>query len=192
MEERIFVSFRIDDEPFGAMLIQRELSDAFGRETIFRSSDSIKPGDDYVRCITRAIRRCEVMIVVMGRNWLVLDDDGRSRLDDAADWVYREIALAFAHGKRVFPVLLGAARMPRETDLPHTIAQLNRCQYRRLEHRQFGVNMALIVSDLEEMLASPDPAGQNAPPATQGGWSALNGAGPTTWAPVQPNGRQHP
>lgn len=188
--EEIFVSFRVDDEAFGAMLIQRELSDAFGPEAIFRSSDSIRPGDDYVRCITQAIRRCQVMIVVMGRRWLVPDENGRSRLDNAADWVYREIALAFAHGKRVFPVLLGGATMPGEIDLPHTIAQLNRCQYRRLEHRQFAVNMALIVSDLEELLDRSGPA--NPPPATQGGWSARDGAGPTTWAPMQPNHRQHP
>jgi len=89
-------------------------------------------------------------------------------------------------------VLLGAAKMPRETDLPHTIAQLNRCQYRRLEHRQFAVNMALIVSDLAQLLAGPHPVGPNPSPATQNGWSTLDGAGPTTWAPVQPNGRQHP
>jgi hypothetical protein len=188
--EEIFVSFRVNDEAFGAMLIQRELGDALGRERIFRSSDCIKPGDDYVRCITDAVRRCQVVVVVMGRNWLALDDHGRSRLDDAADWVYREVALAFAHGKRVFPVLLGAAKMPKETDLPHSIARLSRCQYRRLDHRQFSVNMGLIVADLRNMLGGS--AEENLAPAALDSWAALDGAGPTTWAGMQPNHRQHP
>jgi hypothetical protein len=82
--------------------------------------------------------------------------------------------------------------MPREADLPHSIAHLSRCQYRRLDHRQFSVNMGLIVADLQRMLGPSGSGEKNPPPARQDGWSALDGTGVTTWPPMQPNHRQHP
>lgn len=149
---RVFVSFRNGDEPFGAVLIHLVLAGRLGDENVFRSSHSVRPGDDYVYGITAAVRRCDVMLAVIGPRWMtVTNSDGRPRIHDPEDWVYRELALAFAERKRVIPVLLGPARLPTPTELPPGIAALSRCQYRRLAHRQFDNDMSLLCSDVRAL-----------------------------------------
>lgn len=147
--ERIFISFRRSDEPYGAILVQTVLAGRFGERNVFRSSDSIPLGDDYAECLDRAIRHCSVVLAVVGPRWLGANDGtGRSRLSDPDDWVYRELAQAFAAGKRVVPVLLGGARLPAPADLPTGITRLARCQYRRIDYRQFKADVAVLGDDL--------------------------------------------
>jgi hypothetical protein len=86
---------------------------------------------------------------VIGERWLSsADRHGRVRLAAPQDWVRRELALGFAAGKRVIPVLTSAARMPTEQELPREISKLARCQYRRIEHRQFRSGMYQLAGDL--------------------------------------------
>jgi TIR domain len=161
---RVFVSFRNGDEPFGALLIQLMLGEHIGPQNVFRSTDSIAPGEDYVESLIAAVHRCEVMLAVVGPRWMsVADADGRPRILDPNDWVARELGMAFADRKRVIPVLLGGAVMPAPTELPPGIVNLSRCQYRRLEHRQFGANMALLISDVQTVLADDGPSGPISP-----------------------------
>jgi hypothetical protein len=166
---RVFINFRNGDEPFGAVLIQLVLASQLGPHNVFRSSDSIAPGDDYVACLTEAVCRCELVLAIMGPRWMsVTAASGRPRIHDPDDWVYRELAIAFARRKRVIPVLLGGARMPATADLPPGIAELSRCQYRRLEHRQFRTNMSLLCADVRALLPDAGPllaaAGQEPAP----------------------------
>ncbi len=153
---KVFINFRNGDEPFGAVLIQLVLATRLGAESVFRSSDSIRPGEDFILGITNAVHRCDVVIAVIGPRWMsVTGDDGRPRIHDPEDWVYRELAIAFAEHKRVIPVLLGGARMPKMIELPPGISALGRCQYRRLEHRQFHNDMSLLCSDVRALLPGP-------------------------------------
>jgi TIR domain len=158
-KSRVFISFRNGDEPFGALLMHMVLSEHLGAHTVFRSTDSIAPGDDYVESLVAAVHQCELMLVVVGPRWMsVADERGRPRILDPNDWVYRELAMAFAERKRVIPVLLDGSRMPAQTDLPPGIGNLARCQYRRLEHRQFRASMSLLVSEVRALLSEADPA----------------------------------
>jgi hypothetical protein len=68
------------------------LATHFGREDIIRDIDTIEPGDDFVEVIGRAVASCEVMLVVIGKDWMsITDEDGRRRLDHSDDFVRREI-----------------------------------------------------------------------------------------------------
>ena len=149
---KVFVNYRNGDEPFGAILIHLFLANVLGDENVFRSSSSIRPGDDFVEHITAAIQHCDVFLSVIGCRWMsVTDRDGRPRIRNAGDWVLRELSMAFDERKRVVPVLLGGATMPRSADLPPEIAALSRCQYRRLDPRQFLGDMALLCSDVRAL-----------------------------------------
>jgi hypothetical protein len=152
----VFISFRSGDEPYGALLIQTVLAQRLGADRVFRSSDAIAPGDDYVHALVTAVRSSEIVLVVIGCRWLApVDPAGRRAIDSPDDWVYRELAIAFAAGRRVVPVLLGAApRMPAEHELPPRIGALARCQYRRLSHRQFWADIGLLESDLIRLVPS--------------------------------------
>jgi hypothetical protein len=170
---RVFISFRAEDEPYGAVLIQAALACRIGAEHLFRSSVSIRPGDDFVAGLTAALHRCDVVLVVIGRRWLAADADGRSRLHQPGDWVYWEIATALGIGKRVIPVLLGGARMPSALELPPAIVALTQCQYRRVDHRQFDADIGLLADDLVALLL--DLAHPRAPRLTDNGqqWFGL-------------------
>ncbi len=198
----IFISFRGSDEPYGALLIHRALADRLGPHRLFRSSSSVRPGEDYVTALTRALHRCRTLLVVMGRHWLDPGHDGRSPLHDPADWVFREVATAFHQRKRVLPVLLSDTRLPDPLDLPARIAVLSQCQYRRVSYRQFDGDIALLASDLrdrptlalDETETPPEPtatdwSGPTRPPSP---WnisvhvehvSVHAGDGPPSWQP---------
>jgi hypothetical protein len=62
-----------------------------------------------------------VVIAVIGKNWLsVTDETGGRRLDNPEE-------SALAQKKRVIPVLVNDARMPRSTELPETMRAFARC-----------------------------------------------------------------
>jgi hypothetical protein len=89
--------------------------------------DTLRPGVDFVKAIQDAVTSCDVLLAVIGRNWLnVSDDDGRRRLDNPHDFVRVEIATALKAGIYVIPVLVAGAKMPRPNDLPEDLVQLSR------------------------------------------------------------------
>jgi TIR domain-containing protein len=148
----IFISFRGDDEPYGAVLLQTALASRFGWSAVFRSSDSIRLGEDYVTELIGAVERCAVLLAVIGPRWSVGPGGCPRGNTGPDDWVQREIGLAFRAGKRVVPVLLGGARLPDRLDLHPTIAQLGQCQYRRLDYRRFHSEVAAFGTDLARLV----------------------------------------
>ena len=104
----IFINYRTGDEEANANLIDNELSRRFGSKQVFRASKSIPLGENYVRKLLAAVRDSEVLLVVIGPRWLTaVDEQGRNRLHNEADWTRKEILEAFEHSVRVIPVLVG-------------------------------------------------------------------------------------
>ena len=63
--------------------------------------------------LRQAVFDCEVLLAVIGDQWLTLcDEHGRRRIDDEEDWVRQEIMTALDSGKWVLPLLVGAAEAP--------------------------------------------------------------------------------
>ena len=149
----VFVNYRSSDEEASATLIERELSARFGADEIFRAGKSIRPGEDFERALLRAVHRCDLLLAVIGPRWLDAPGAAGGRaLDDPGDWTRREIAEAFAYGITVVPVLVGdAGRLPAGS-LPEDIAPLERCQYRRLNHRNAEADIELLAETVAELV----------------------------------------
>jgi hypothetical protein len=145
----IFVNYRTGDEESTATLVERELSRVFGDNKVFRASKSISPGSKFPQEILTAVRRCSVLLAVIGPRWLVARSaDGLPALEDPEDWTRREILEAFETGAVVIPVLVGkATRLPRK-ELPADLQELADCQYRRLNHRNAESDLTRLVDDL--------------------------------------------
>jgi hypothetical protein len=121
----IFLSYRRADTQGWAGRLNEALSGAFGGPGLFLDTESIAPGDVFADAIEQAVRRCEVMLVLIGPHWLSSRSRaGARRLDDASDYVRLEVAAGLARGLRVIPVLLGQASMPRAEELPEPLAGL--------------------------------------------------------------------
>jgi hypothetical protein len=151
----VFISYRAEDEPYGAALIDTVLAARFGPDRVFRDSRSIRPGDDYLVGILDQLGLCSTLLAVIGPRWLAaVDAAGRRRLDDGDDWVRRELAEAFDRRLRVIPVLLAGATMPQAGDLPAEIARLARCQYLQVHHRTVVEDLARLVDELSLLVPS--------------------------------------
>ncbi len=75
--------------------------------------DSIEPGLDFGEVIDKAVGSCDVLLAVIGNDWLgAVDDYDRRRLDDPDDLIVLEIATALTRNIRVIPVLIDGAAPP--------------------------------------------------------------------------------
>jgi hypothetical protein len=147
---RIFVSYRRDDTAYPSGWLFDKLAQHFGRDQVFKDIDSIQLGDDFVEVITAAVAQCDVLLALIGPRWLtIIDEDGRRRLDNPNDFVRLEIEAAITRQVLLIPVLVEGARMPREDELPPSMAKLARRQALELSpsHFDFDTNRLLKVLD---------------------------------------------
>ena len=135
---QIFISYRRQDTAFPAGWLFEQLTDHFGPGQVFKDIDSIRLGDDFVEVMTRAVESCDVLLALIGKDWLTIADaQGRRRLDDPDDSVRLEIETALARNIRVIPVLVDGARMPRPDQLPARLVSLVRRQALELSPARF-------------------------------------------------------
>jgi hypothetical protein len=122
MAGKIFINYRRGDDPGFAQALFGRLEQAFPADQLFMDVDNIEPGLDFTRVLNEQVAECNILISVIGKGWLdALDETGKRRLDNPADFVRIEIESALAQDKRVIPVLVGQAQMPRADQLPETM-----------------------------------------------------------------------
>ena len=126
---RIFISYRREETAYPAGWLCDRLIEHLGQGQVFKDVDSIQLGDDFVEVITAAVARCDVLLALIGDQWLTITgEDGRRRLENPDDFVRLEIEAALTRNVRVIPVLVDGARMPRAGELPPSLAKLVRRQ----------------------------------------------------------------
>ena len=115
--------------------------------------DHIPVGVDFVAHLNNQVAACDVVLVVIGPNWLKMKDEtGHRRLDQPDDFVAIEIAAALARDIRVIPVLVDGARMPKASDLPDSLKALARRQAVEVRHAHFGKDAETLVARMREAL----------------------------------------
>ena len=91
------------------------LVEHFRAEDVFKDVDNIEPGEDFIERITAAVGSCDVLLALIGPQWLTItDENGQRRLDNPEDFVRLEIETALTRKIRVIPILADEARIPRE------------------------------------------------------------------------------
>ena len=135
--QNIFLCYRREDTAGEAGRICDHLTRRFGQDAVFIDVDSIEPGTDFVDAISEKIGACKVLIVLIGDTWLSSNDPNGRRLDNSNDWVRVEIITARERGIRIIPVLVGAANMPLEAELPEALRFLARLNAIELRHSHF-------------------------------------------------------
>lgn len=125
MAPLIFVNFRRRDTGETGPHIDTALQREFGAHNVFRDQRSITKGSDFREEIERKLRKCDILLAVMGHRWAsVTDDAGRRLIDDEEDWVRKEVARALEWKLTVLPVLVDGAGLPGTGELPDAIAEL--------------------------------------------------------------------
>jgi TIR domain len=151
---RIFISYRRGETAYPAGWLYDRLADHYGGGQVFKDVDSIELGDDFVEVITRAVGSCDVLLALIGEDWLTITDaQGRRRLDDPHDFVRLEIEAALARNVLVIPILVGGARMPAVEELPDSLARLAHRQALELSPARFDFDTGRLLKVLDKTLA---------------------------------------
>lgn len=123
----IFISYRRDDSQSITDRIYDRLKLAFGSDAIFKDVDSIPAGMDFRKVIDKALQQSQVMLVVIGRQWVNIgaEDGGRSRLFEENDFVRLEVEKALLNSRvMTIPILVHNARLPATDQLPPSLQEL--------------------------------------------------------------------
>ena len=149
----IFISYRRDDSSGHAGRLFDNLVNHFGRERIFMDIDTIEPGEDFVTIIEDAVASCDLLIAVIGQNWLSGTTGDVGRLDDPNDFVRVEIATALDRDIRVIPVLVQRATMPLQRDLPDNLTKLARRNAIELSDFRWQNDVEQLIRVMDRVLA---------------------------------------
>jgi hypothetical protein len=119
---RIFISYRRQETAWPARHLYDVLVEHFPADQVFKDVDNIDPGDDFVERISAAVGCCDVLLALIGPQWLtIMNKKGQRRLDDPEDYVRLEIETALTRKIRVIPILVdeggnaGRGRVARES-----------------------------------------------------------------------------
>ncbi len=153
MTGKIFINYRRGDDPGNTGRLFDRLQDVFPSAQLFMDVDNIAPGLDFVRVLNERVAECDILLAVIGKTWTnACDAAGTRRLDDPDDFVRIEIESALTQGKRVIPVLVGEAHMPRPEDLPESLQALARRNAVRLTHERFRADTQGLIKALQQSL----------------------------------------
>jgi len=99
--------------------------DARFPEQVFWDRDTLEPGTNYRNEIKATLEECEIVIAVIGKEWLDIRDElGNRRLENEDDVLRLELRAALGRKIPIIPVLVGSAMMPNARDLPEDLKPL--------------------------------------------------------------------
>jgi hypothetical protein len=184
---RVCLSYRRSDSGHTGWLCDA-LADEFGKENVFRDRTGIRAAHDFTVEIANALEKANVVVAVVGHEWLRGGVLGRLRRQE--DWVFRELEFARGHRKHVLPVLLNGAKMPGRRSLPPALRFFARLNAVPLRDESWDADVREIVRTVRELAKLPppetaDPLKAGARRSASRGWiagAALATLAILTWA----------
>jgi hypothetical protein len=129
----IFISYRRNESAGHAGRLFDRLTARFGDDRVFMDVDTLAPSDRFATRIEKAIATADVMLVLIGPNWVAQAD----RLARPDDFIRREIQAALRVECRLVPVCLDGAPMPDAASLPEDLRPLLASEGAVLRHGEF-------------------------------------------------------
>ncbi len=144
----LFISYRREDEGPTAIFIKSKLDEVFGSEHVFMDLDNIQRGDNWKDTLKNNLEECNCLIVIIGKNWLRIQDEFFvRRIDKKDDWVRIEIETAIRRGIKIIPLFIGGALTQKEA-LPKSIQKLLDSQGLVINALSWQSDIAALVSSL--------------------------------------------
>jgi hypothetical protein len=164
----IFIGYRRDDSAGHARALFDRLRARFGADFVFMDVTDIEPGMDFTEVLDKAIGSCDVLLAVIGREWLTAaDSSGSRRLDNQHDFVRLEMTTALRRKIPVIPVLVQNAAVPSASVLPAEIAALATRQSIELRDTRWDADVMELIQALEKLVTSASsPPGARLPVAS--------------------------
>ena len=142
----VFINYRRGDTAGEARALFTELAAILGKNSVFMDVDTIALGRDFRQVVRERLESCDLMLALVGRNWVdTKNPSGQRRLEDPDDLVRLEIEAALKRNIPVTPVLVQGAQMPTVAQLPEEIEYFAYRNGFELSHNRWK-------SDVQEMI----------------------------------------
>jgi len=122
----LFVNYRHADKKVFVELLRTHFMFRYGQDNVFMDFDTIPPFVGFLEFIKDRVRACDVLVMMIGKDWLKLLKGKEANGDP--DYVKMELEEALKHNIPIAPILIQGARMPDKKDVPtslHPIWDLN-------------------------------------------------------------------
>lgn len=162
MSAPIFISYRRVDTAAESGRLHSTIIRELGEASVFMDTSSIDPGTQWPQELANALQFAQMVVVVIGIEWLRTSDEyGLRRIDQTDDWVRREIELALNNDKKLLPLLVKGARMPPANKLPASISALADRQAVEIRDAYWDHDIKLVIEQLK-LVATKDTKRKNA------------------------------
>jgi hypothetical protein len=158
MAGKIFINYRREDSIATAGRLADRLAETFGRDSLFMDVDNIPVGINFEEYLKNQVAACDVILSVIGPNWLnAKDETNQRRLDKPDDFVAIELAAALARDILVIPVLVDGTRMPKASELPDSLKPFALRNAIQVRNTNFGSDAEQLITKMREALALGRP-----------------------------------
>jgi hypothetical protein len=160
----IAISYRREDTRWIVGRIFDRLVEYYGHDSIFMDIDGVALGCDFRDQIQNTLQRSDVLIAVIGPQWLAIQKEtGQPRIADDTDWVRIEIEAALGKKIPVIPVLIDRTPLPKPNELPEALKEF---AYRQATNVDTGVDfqshMDRLIRAIDQLLEREGYALKNA------------------------------
>jgi tetratricopeptide (TPR) repeat protein len=157
---KIFISYRREDSAGHAGRLYDSLQAYFGQESLFMDLVAIESGQNFVEAIEGAVGSSDVLIAVIGTQWLTCAGRDGRRLDDPLDFVRAELAAALARRTPVIPVLVDGAGMPPAEALPEPLKPLATHHAHEVSDQRWSYDVRRLIQAIEKRAGKPSRMGR--------------------------------
>lgn len=162
MSYRVFISYRRADQPALAQWLHDLLAGELYADEVFLDHEGLEVGEVFPERIDRAIESALVFVALIGPQWNSLVPSGNRRLDDARDFVRREVALGLKYAENdarrlLLPVLFDGAAVPSSDQLPECLRALASYQVLSIpRERSYNEGLRSVVQTVLRRLEESD------------------------------------
>ncbi|MGA3307315.1 MAG: UDP-3-O-acyl-N-acetylglucosamine deacetylase [Xanthobacteraceae bacterium] len=149
---KIFICYRRQDSAGYAGRVYDRLEREFGNDLLFIDVASMPLGVSFVKILRDEVAKCDVLLAVIGQQWInATDTNGNRLLDDPNDWVRIEIRAALDRDIPVIPILLEGTEIPKTHQLPPDIQELSLRNGLNVHHSSFHADMDRLIRGLKSL-----------------------------------------
>ncbi|MEM6466227.1 MAG: 4a-hydroxytetrahydrobiopterin dehydratase, partial [Pseudomonadota bacterium] len=149
MAQKIYISYRRKDTALFAMALKTELETRLSGCSVFVDLQSIEQSSLWEAVIERNLREANVMISLIGPNWLGSDEKSVPRIKSKNDWVRRELSFALKNMEgAIYPMICGDCKLPSANQLPRDLQDILRIQTGRLSVDRWTTDIQTLIQSL--------------------------------------------
>ena len=150
--KNIFISYRRADSGGETGRLVDLMLQHFNADQIFMDVENLEPGMDFTEALVKNLKKCHVMLVMIGRHWLgEKNEAGLNRMQLEDDWVRREIETALKRNIRVIPVLVDDGVLPNKSSIPESMHPLLNRQTHTIYHATFRDDAERLIEVLKRI-----------------------------------------